>query len=106
MRPIDLFDNYLNGTLSEGETINFDARLASDSAFANAFEEHKALVNALNSHAERDALKKKLKGIHNEAFGSSKIISINSEETFARRHGKTIAVAASTALFAVLSTVA
>ena len=107
MRPIDLFDNYLDGTLSAEEIKNFEERLNADNAFANAFTEHKSLVNALKVTAGRNALKEKLKAIHKEEFGSdSKIISINREGTFASRHGKTIAVAASTAFIAVLSTVA
>jgi serine protease Do len=106
MRPIDLFDNYLDGTLTAEEKINFEIRLSTDSAFAAAFEEHKILIASLQFHSERTHLKGKLKAIHAEEFGTSKIISLNREETFAKRHGKTIAVAASTALFAVLSTVA
>lgn len=106
MRARDLFDNYLEGRLNAEETSEFESRLNSDAAFANAFTEHKTLVNALNKQSERQTLSQKLKAIHKAEFGNAKTINLNREETFARKHGKTIAVAASTALIAVLSTVA
>jgi serine protease Do len=107
MRTIDLFDNYLNGKLSAEDKTGFENQLRSDEVFATAFSEHRLLVDSLKQHSDRSELKKKLKAIHEKEFGiNSKIISINREETFAKRHGRTIAVAASTALFAVLSTVA
>lgn len=107
MRAIDLFDNYLNGKLTSTEKAAFESQVLKDEVFARAFQEHKQLVASLNKHADRAELKKKLKAIHEKEFGlNSKIISINREESFAVKHGRTIAVAASTALIAVLSTVA
>jgi serine protease Do len=107
MRPTDLFDDYLNNTLSAEEKVSFDLRVKDDSIFANAFYEHKLIIQSLNNQNTRIELKSKLKTIHKDVFGeNTKIISINSEETFAKRHGRTLAVAASTAIIAVLSTVA
>lgn len=107
MRAIDLFDNYLNGKLSATEKNAFESQILKDDVFAKAFQEHKQLVESLNKHADRAELKKKLKAIHEKEFGTnSRIISINREESFAEKHGRTIAVAASTALIAVLTTVA
>ncbi|WP_317899206.1 S1C family serine protease [Aurantibacillus circumpalustris] len=106
MRVTDLFDNYLNKTLSEEERTNFEKLLHTDVIMASAFNEHKAIIDALKLNSDRISLKKKLKSIHQEEFGNSKVISIHREENFARRHGRTIAVAASTTLIAVLSTVA
>ena len=107
MRATDVFDNYLKGKLSAEDKSGFESQLKNDEVFANAFNEHKQLIDSLVKHADRTELKRKLKAIHEQEFGiNSKIISINREETFAKRHGRTIAVAASTALIAVLSTVA
>lgn len=100
----EIYDSYLNGTLNIQEKQDFENRLITDSTFADAFHEHKALLDALKQHNDRQELKKKLAGIHNEAFGSARIIPI--QNNFAKRYGKTAIVAATTALFAVLSTVA
>ncbi|MBA2613256.1 MAG: trypsin-like peptidase domain-containing protein [Bacteroidetes bacterium] len=107
MRPIDLFDDYLDGKLNAGDAKEFEARLNSDSEFATAFEQHKDLIAALNKSEKRNAFKNKLKAIHTQAFGNdAKIISINKEEGFVKRYGKTVLVAASTAAIVVLSTIA
>lgn len=105
MRTVDLFDNYIKGTLSADEKSEFETRLLTDSVFADAFNDHKNLLVALKQQAERESLKRKLGAIHQETFGTTRIIPI-SQNTFAKRYGKTAMVAATTALFAVLSTVA
>ncbi|MDO9000449.1 S1C family serine protease [Sediminibacterium sp.] len=106
MRPIDLFDNYLNKKLNVNEVIDFENQLRSDANFAKAFEQHKTLVEALNDNEKRNSFKNKLKAIHSQAFGNdAKIISIK-EETTAKRYVKGFAYAASVAVIAVLSTVA
>ncbi len=104
MRTVDTYDNYLNGELNAQESREFEQRLLSDPAFATAFEEHRALLEALRLHNKRQELKKKLSGIHNDTFGNARIVPLPGN--FARRYGKTAIVAATTALFAVLSTVA
>lgn len=106
MRVTDLFDNYLSGSLTAEEKTSFENLLKTDEIMANAYSEHKSLVDSLKAHTKRTELKNKLKTIHEQEFGTSRIISINREENFARKHGRTIAVAASTAFIAVLSTVA
>ncbi len=107
MKNVDLFDNYLNGKLSANDKINFETELNTDVVIAKAFNEHKELLDALREHDEVLKLKAQLKDIHTKEFeGDAKIISINKEETFAKRYGKTAMVAASTALIAVLGTVA
>lgn len=106
MRPTDIFDNYLNGKLSAEEKIAFEQQLNTDAVFANAFNEHRILIDSIQITAERANLKQKLKSIHSKEFGSeAKMFSIK-EETFAKRHGRTLAVAASTAIIAVMTTVA
>lgn len=105
MSLIEIFDRYLNGLMSDGEKIEFEARLIEDVDFATNFNKHQSLVRALQLQGKTKAFKEALKTIHQQEIGA-KTIPIYREETFASRHGKTIAVAASTALIAVLSTVA
>src|SRR5688500_10283678 len=105
IRTTELFDSYLEGTLTAEERSAFARRLDADPAFAAAFAQHRELLHGLRAAAERESLKGKLREAHAREIGSSRVISLR-ENTFARRHGKTIAVAASTAFIAVLSTVA
>ena len=106
MRNTDLFDNYLNGKMNAEEKAAFEHRLQTEEMFGRAFEQHETMLNILKEHEEKNNLKQTLDEVHRKQFGNSRIISINKEETFARRYGKTVMVAASTALIAVLSTVA
>jgi serine protease Do len=106
MRTTDLFDNYIFGTLSAEEKISFEERVKTDSEFALAFEKHKTLIEGINQHEQRTHLKSILSTIHKQEFGSdAKIVSIKQDETFIKKHGKTFAVAASVAIFAVIGTV-
>lgn len=105
MRITDLFDNYIFGELSSEEKMNFENRMKTDSEFANAFEKHKTIIEAVNQQEQRTHLKQILSSIHKQEFGSdAKIISIK-EENFIKKHGKTFAVAASVAIIAVIGTV-
>ncbi|HQQ95114.1 MAG TPA: serine protease [Bacteroidia bacterium] len=107
MKESEVFDLYLNGGLPAEDTRQFEQNLKNDAVLARAFEEHKALIASLELENSRLGLKNKLKSVHRELFGeNTRILSIQKENSFARRHGKTIAVAASTALIAVLATVA
>jgi len=107
MNSVDTFDNYIYNRLSTEERTAFENRLQQDAVFSSAFNDHKKLLETLEKEAKQESIKKKLIGIHKEIFGeNTKIISMFRENTFAQRHGRTIAVAASTALIAVLATVA
>lgn len=107
MNIVETFDNYLNDTLRSDEKKAFENRLEQDPVFAKAFTAHKTLVETLAQSAKRENLKQKLNSFHKELFGeNTRIISMMRENSFAQRHGRTIAVAASTALVAVLATVA
>src|SRR4051812_24836932 len=105
MRVTDLFDQYLNNTLSETDRLAFEREIEADEVFAKSFNEHRLLVEALEKHSKRSDLKRSLQQIHQKEFGTAKVISLQ-KESFASKHGRTMAVAASTAFFAVLSTVA
>lgn len=104
MRQAEIFDDYINGTLTGEDRTNFEKSLETNEALAKAFNGHKLFLDTLAKAERRNGLKARLQTIHKEEFGNdAKIVSVS---TFASRHGKTIAVAASTALIAVLSTVA
>src|SRR6476620_9559259 len=104
-RAIEQFDDFLEGKLTPAEKTAFEERLSADPVFAQAFNDHKTLLKGINEVAEKKSFSRLLKEIHTREIGDSKVISLRGEN-FARRHGKTIAVAASTAFVAVLSTVA
>jgi serine protease Do len=106
MRSTELFDDYLGGRMAAEDRAFFESRLNNEPAFAAAFAEHKALIEALRKHEGNSQLKKKLEAIHYETFGRAKVISMQREQNFASRHGKTMVVAASTAFIAVMGTVA
>jgi serine protease Do len=104
MRATELFDNYIFGGLSAAEKTDFESRIKTDAEFAAAFDKHKTLLESLTQYEQRNNLKQILSTIHKQEFGSeAKIIPI--KETFIKKHGKTFAVAASVAIFAVMGTV-
>lgn len=105
MRVTDIFDDYLSGKLSTEKNAEFKKRLNDEPAFARAFDEHCRLMNDLQDNARRQDLRRQLQAIHAKEIGNGRVIPIK-EENFAQKHARTIAVAASTALIAVLSTVA
>lgn len=106
MKNTDLFDDYLLGKLNARQKSEFENNLKTDEVFANAFNEHKTLVDALNKHAERNELRKALKAIHEKEFGNdAKIISIK-QDTFTKKLGRNVAMAAGVGLIAVLSALA
>lgn len=106
MRPTDIFDAYLEGRLSVAERLDFEKKLSEDQVYATAFKAHQTLLETLQASDEREALRKKIKAIHAKEIGNGRVISLLKEENFAQKHGRTIAVAASTAIIAVLSSVA
>jgi S1-C subfamily serine protease len=106
MRTVDLFDNYINGKLGPEEITEFEIKLKTDLLFANAFIEHVNLINTLNQAQFRSNLKRTLNQIHFKEIGPTlNIISINREQSFFKKYTKTLAIAASSALIAVMITV-
>jgi S1-C subfamily serine protease len=106
MRTLDLFDNYINGKLGPEEITEFEIKLKTDLLFANAFIEHVNLINTLNQAQFRSNLKRTLNQIHLKEIGPTlNIISINREQSFFKKYTKTLAIAASSALIAVMITV-
>lgn len=106
MRTIDLFDDYLNGKLNSEQKSEFESRLNTEADFAQAFNEHKLLIETLQKHEERAELRKALRAIHQQEFGKEpKIVSIK-QEKFTHKLGKNVAMAAGVGLVAVLTTLA
>ena len=106
MRTVDLFDNYIDGKLGPDEITEFEIKLKTDLLLANAFIEHVNLINTLNQAQFRSNLKRTLNQIHLKEIGPTlNIISINREQSFFKKHTKTLAIAASSALIAVMITV-
>lgn len=105
MRNTELFDDYLNGKLNAEDKDIFEGRLRTDAVFANAYNEHKELLEVINLHANRNTLKNKLKNIHQKEFGNSaKIISIDKKEKV-KHLGRTALVAACTAFVVVFGAI-
>ena len=105
MRATDLFDNYLFGNISAQDKFEFETRLKNDAEFLSAFEKHRQLIEELNQQEQRSTIKQIFETIHKQEFGKdAKIISI--KESFVKKYGKTVTIAASVAIIAVLSTMA
>ncbi len=106
MRTVDLFDNYIEGKLGPDEITEFEIKLKTDLLLANAFIEHVNLINTLNQAQFRSNLKRTLNQIHLKEIGPTlNIISINREQSLFKKYTKTLAIAASSALIAVMITV-
>ena len=106
MITVDLFDNYINGKLGPEEITEFEIKLKTDLLLANAFIEHVNLINTLNQAQFRSNLKRTLNQIHLKEIGPTlNIISINREQSLFKKYTKTLAIAASSALIAVMITV-
>jgi serine protease Do len=107
MKVTELFDDYLQGSMDETGKLEFERRLESDPAFAQALRDHRALVKTMRARADRDKLKAKLKEVHAKEFGErGEVIPLLKQGNFAVRHGRTIAIAASTAFIVVLGALA
>ena len=106
MITVDLFDNYIDGKLGPDEITEFEIKLKTDLLLANAFIEHVNLINTLNQAQFRSNLKRTLNQIHlKEIDPTLNIISINREQSLFKKYTKTLAIAASSALIAVMITV-
>ena len=56
MDNIELFDKYIAGKLSQDETVYFEERLTSDSAFASEFRLHLHIVRGIQKEEEEDCI--------------------------------------------------
>ena len=85
----DEIERFLKGELNPQETLAFQVKLKSDSAFREKFEQHKELLNTFKQYAERQRLQERLNSI-----------PLKKERSKFKLNVKTYAVAASlTSLF-------
>lgn len=107
MRSTDLFDSYLNNTLSEGERKGFEYELNTNPVTAKAFEEHRQLIAALRDLDARSNFRQKLQEIHQAEFGNdAKIIPVHAGQKAPPRLVRTVVAAALTSIVVVVSVVA
>lgn len=106
MRTVDLLDGYLLGTLTSEEKQGVEIKLANDEEFAKAFERHKQLISTMQQYEKRNQLSALLKTVHQQEIGKeAKYIALHKKETVAQKYGKTLAVAATVGVVAVLGTI-
>ena len=70
MKPLNhahLFDEYLDGLMSQEDVLSFEERLNNESDFNSLFENHKELRNAIIWTGAQD-LRAQIKGVENDHF--------------------------------------
>ncbi len=106
MKNMDVFDRYLFNRMSAEEKSAFEERLKADSLLGQEFADHKKFVMLMQAFERQERLAMKMEKIYHEEFGESNTIAISSPRTFYARYGKTIGVAASVSILAILITLA
>jgi serine protease Do len=105
MRTIDLFDEYLDGTLSVDAAMAFEQDLESNSVLAKAFLEHKTLLNVLRQQHIKNTLKQNLQSIHQQEFGDGKVILLPKKQNLLKKYYKTMLVACAASFVGVVCTI-
>lgn len=104
----ELIERYLNDEMSHDERIEFELLRKNDAAVDSRVTEHKQFIGLLKQYGERLELQKRLDAIHDEID----VHALKEEVTIHpawivqlwRHHHSKISVAASIAIFAILST--
>jgi S1-C subfamily serine protease len=104
----ELIERYLNDDMSHDERIQFELLRKNDAAVDSKLTEHKQFISVLKQYGERLELQKRLDAIHDEID----VHALKEEVTIHpmwvvqlwRHHHSKISVAASIAIFAILST--
>ena len=100
----DLIDRYVKGQLTKEENSSLEEKLKQSETFSQYVEDHMELVDAMIEFGRRNELKKKLDEFNTEMVGTSiKPIFVHRKSRW-RKYWKYTAIAASVALFSVLST--
>src|SRR3954471_19421294 len=97
MKQEDFFDDYLAGELPSEDRREFEDRLRTDLQFASAFKAHQEFIDVLRRQALRKAVAARVSEVHNRVFGTKALPAFS--------YWRTVAVAAGTAVVAVMSTV-
>lgn len=87
---IEMFDAYLNGTMSEGDKAAFEKMLSDDKSLRQEFKEHREILCAIQSTcSDADAeFEKALKGISDEEMKSIVSAGNNQTSSLAETHEK------------------
>lgn len=105
---LELIERYLNGDMTAAERAEFEVLRKRDANVDSKVVEHKLFVGLIKQYGERIELEKRLDAIHNEidvhALKEELMIHPNWIVSMWRHHHSKISVAASIAIFAILST--
>ena len=101
-------ERYLNGEMTKPERAQFEELRAKDASINKKVAEHKHFINLVKQYGERLELERRLDAIHDEidvhALEDELMIHPSWVVRMWRNHHSKISVAASIAIFAVLST--
>jgi len=106
MEEVELFDKYFKKELSAADQVAFEEKMKADASFRGRAENHFLLLRSFRQYTDRKAKKEALNKIHAEMNFSSanstttKTVSIGRWE----KYGRTMAIAASVALFCTVGT--
>lgn len=107
MDDLEYIERFLEGEMEASEKLAFEERLKLDSALAQEVQEYKSLFESLNQFQERKTLLSELNQIHEQLEGErqKQIRPKTKSKVFKLSNRRTLALAASVALIAVVSTV-
>src|ERR1700740_559610 len=104
---LEEIERYLSGEMSADERKQFEAMSSSDAAVAQKIAEKKEFLKVLKQYSDRLALEARLNEIHEEIDVHSMADELSIHPSWVvrlwRNHHSKISVAASLAIFAVLS---
>jgi serine protease Do len=104
---LEKIERYYSGEMSAAERREFEATRKADAAFDAKVGEHQMFSGLLKQYSERVALENRLKAIHEEIDVHDLKESLMAHPSLVvrmwRNHHSKISVAASVAIFAVLS---
>ena len=105
---LELIERYLNGDMTAAERAEFETLRKKDANVDSKVIEHKLFIGLIKQYGERLELEKRLDAIHSEidvhALKEELMIHPNWIVSLWRHHHSKISVAASIAIFAILST--
>jgi len=105
---LEEIERYLNGEMSPGERLQFEALCKQDTAIGNKLAEHRLFAKTMKQYSDRLALESRLAAIHEEidvhTLAEELMIHPSWIVQLWRNHHSKISVAASIAIFAILGT--
>jgi serine protease Do len=104
---LEQIDRYLAGAMDSNEHTAFEQRLAGDKVLQHQVEEQRHFLNLVQQAAIKAATRKSMASLQKELDTKTvgKIISFSYWQDWTRKHGVQIAIAASVAVLAVMTTV-